>query len=246
MKRYRWHIEVGLALILSSALFFVVQLFVFKRPHDTLFYLLQDLAFTPIQVLIVTVVLNELLKQRERGMLRHKMNMVIGAFFSEMGNELLRKMLVFDTQAGDAREKIKLAANWTDADFREARSFAGERKYTVACSSDNLKDMSCFLSENRGFMLGLLENPNLLERESFTELLWAVSHLAEELHFRTDLVNLSDPDRAHIAADISRAYSALLAEWITYIEHLKFKYPYIFSLVVRTNPLNPNPRAEID
>jgi hypothetical protein len=246
MKRYRWHIEVGLALILSSALFFVIQLFVFHRPHDTLFYLLQDFAFTPIQVLIVTVVLNELLKQRERGMLRHKMNMVIGAFFSEMGNELLRKMLAFDTQAEEARERIRVSASWTDADFTKARNFAGERKYTVACSSDNLKDMSCFLSENRGFMLGLLENPNLLERESFTELLWAVSHLAEELHFRSDLVNLSDPDRAHIASDISRAYSALLTEWVMYIEHLKDQYPYIFSLVVRTNPLNPNPRAEID
>jgi len=30
-------------------------------------------------------------------------------------------------------------------------------------------------------LLGLLGNPNLLEHDSFTDLLWAVFHLMEEL-----------------------------------------------------------------
>jgi hypothetical protein len=246
MKRYRWHIGVGIALVLSSTLFYVLQVAIFKKPHETFFYLLQDLAFTPIQVLIVTVVLNELLKQRERSALRHKMNMVIGAFFSEMGNDLLRKMLAFDTQTDLLCANLQVALDWSDEDFRSARNFAGERKYTVVCSSEGLSDLGRFLTDNRGFLLGLLENPNLLEQENFTELLWAVSHLSEELHFRTDLTNLSDADQDHIANDISRAYSALMGEWVVYIEHLKHKYPHIFSLVVRTNPLNPNARVEIE
>ena len=37
----------------------------------------------------------------------------------------------------------------------------------------------------------------------------------------------------------------LLAEWIAYVRHLKAYYPYIFSLVIRTNPFDPNAAPEI-
>jgi hypothetical protein len=94
-------------------------------------------------------------------------------------------------------------------------------------------------------MLGLLENPNLLEHDEFTDLLWAVFHLIEELEARSSFAGLSSADLDHLSGDINRAYSLLLREWLTYIRHLKQDYPYLFSLAVRTNPLNPEARAEI-
>jgi hypothetical protein len=97
----------------------------------------------------------------------------------------------------------------------------------------------------REFMLALLENPNLLEHESFTELLWAVFHLTEELDNRENVKQLSDADLEHISNDIKRAYIALISEWLKYMKHLKNEYPYLFSLAVRMNPFDPNAKPEI-
>ena len=57
-------------------------------------------------------------------------------------------------------------------------------------------------------MLRLLENPNLMEHERFTDLLWAVLHVEEELEARTSLADLWPADEAHLELDVRRAYNA--------------------------------------
>jgi hypothetical protein len=117
------------------------------------------------------------------------------------------------------------------------------------CSIDSgirdLEELKAFLLDKRGFLLSLLENPNLLEHESFTDLLFAVFHLTEELAVRKTVTSLTSPDYHHVANDLKRAYVLLLAEWIAYVRHLKAYYPYIFSLVIRTNPFDPDAAPEI-
>jgi len=78
----------------------------------------------------------------------------------------------------------------------------------------------------------------LLENESFTELLYAVFHLAEELAYRDDLRKSPVTDKTHLAGDIKRAYVLLVHQWLDYMAHLKTHYPYLFSLAMRTNPFD--------
>ena len=92
-------------------------------------------------------------------------------------------------------------------------------------------------------MLTLLENPNLLEHDRFTNLLWAVTHLDEEFEARPSVTNLPSKDLEHIAGDIRRLYDNLASEWLEYVEHLKSNYPYLFSLVLRTHPFQEHPSA---
>jgi hypothetical protein len=82
----------------------------------------------------------------------------------------------------------------------------------------------------------MLENPNLLEHDRFTDLLWAVTHLDEELEARTSFIGLPEKDLEHLAVDIQRMYDHLASEWLDYVQHLREKYPYLFSLVLRTHP----------
>jgi hypothetical protein len=110
----------------------------------------------------------------------------------------------------------------------------------------DLSELKEYLLSKRIFLLGLLQNPNLLEHETFTDLLWAVFHLVEELDKRQQVVDLPHADYAHIAGDIKRAYSFLMIEWLVYLKHLSVDYPYIFSLMVRTNPLDPYATTEIE
>ena len=110
---------------------------------------------------------------------------------------------------------------------------------------DDLEDLRNFLVQKRDFFLRLLENPNLLEHDSFSSLLLAVFHLTEELVHRPNLDHLTTPDKEHLATDIQRAYVLLIREWLAYMAHLQRHYPYLFSLALRTNPFDPYATPEI-
>jgi len=240
MKRLHWQIALGLSLVAVSSAVYVAQILVFRQAHDTFFYMFQDFAFVPVQVLLVTLIINEMLSVRERAGLRKKMNMVIGAFFTEVGTALLKSLSAFDAGAEALRPAVLVGTSWSDRDFLNARTAVRERQHEIHVGGSDLPALKSFFVEKKAFLLGLLENPNLLEHESFTDLLWAVSHLAEELEIREDVNSLPDSDLAHIAGDIKRAYSHLLSEWLMYVKHLKEEYPYLFSVVVRMNPFDPD------
>jgi hypothetical protein len=239
MRFSRWGFSLALVLALVSAAFYLVQIRVFHNPHDTFFYMLQDLAFVPIQVLLVTLILNDLMVRREKRNLLNKMNMVIGAFFSEMGNELIGRLSQYDPGFSGLQSLARPGPGWKAPDFAKARRRLEAVDHQLDSRRADLECLRSFLLRKRPFVLGLLENQNLLEHASFTDLLWAVTHLAEELEFRATLKDLPPADYQHLSGDIKRVYGLLLGEWLGYASHLKESYPYMYSLVVRHNPFDP-------
>lgn len=245
MKKLSWSLVLGTSLFLASILCYLAQILIFHESRNTFFYMLQDFAFLPIQVLLVTLILSQLLARREKAALQRKMNMAIGVFFSEVGNDLLRLLSGLSTNIDEIHGIASVGTNWTDKDFLNAKLYLSKLDFSFALQSNDLNLLKSFLVDKRVFMLSLLKNPNLLEHESFTELLWAVFHLNEELAHRADVRNLSDIDTNHITGDIKRAYPLLIMEWLSYAKHLKDEYPYIFSLIIRLSPFDLHPSAEI-
>ena len=172
-------------------------------------------------------------------------NMVIGAFFSEAGTMLLKVFSDFDPYREKISKELIVTPDWSKPDFARARRQARNYDYGIDIQQGNLEELRRLLIEKRGFLLRLLENPNLLEHESFTDLLWAIFHLTEELACRVDVRKLPATDYAHLAGDMKRAYGLLVSEWVGYMQHLKDSYPYLYSLAVRTNPLDPNASPEV-
>ncbi len=240
MRKFSWQVALALSLVLASFLLYLAHYFIFKDLRHIFIYLLGDLAFLPVEVLLVTIVLHELLSYREKQALLSKMNMVIGAFFSEVGKELIKKISAFDQNFERVRSSLLLSSSWKEKNFLEAKKALSSLDFKVSALSGNLKDLADFLVSKREFLLRLLENPNLLEHESFTNLLWAVFHLTEELAARPSLSNLPPSDYEHLSKDLERAYVLLLAEWLDYTKHLSQTYPFLFSLIVRTNPFLPD------
>ena len=78
MRLVRWQILLGLALLLLSALLYLMHYAIFKDAHHIYIYLLGDIAFLPVEVLLVTVIIHQLLTYREKKATLEKMNMVIG------------------------------------------------------------------------------------------------------------------------------------------------------------------------
>src|SRR5271169_2710739 len=117
MIRYKWQIVLGISLIAVSMALFIAQIIIFHDARNTFFYLLQDIAFIPIQVLLVTLILNQLLNVREKVAMLNKLNMVIGAFFSEVGSGLLRRFSEFDHNADRTRAELQVSLQWSEQHF---------------------------------------------------------------------------------------------------------------------------------
>lgn len=238
--------RLAFLLLVLSVAFYWIDYLVFGEGKGIAAGFLGNLAFLPLYVLFVTLMIEKVLKERERHAIRQKLNMVIGVFFSEVGCAMLRDCLVFVENSRLIAERLEISPQWTAADFRKAAGYLHEHALAVNSRNGDLEGLKSFLVAKRGFMLGLLENPNLLEHDEFTDLLWAVFHLIEELEARRSFAGLSSADLDHLSGDIKRAYGYLLREWVAYIQHLKQDYPYLFSLAVRTNPLVPGARAELN
>jgi voltage-gated potassium channel len=179
-----------------------------------------------------------LLNRRERRMRLERLNMVIGAFFSEVGTTLLVYFSDFDSRLEQIKSDLIVQGDWTTEQFQGVAERIRGYDYQVDAAKIDFEHLRAFLTERRGFLLRLLENPMLMEHETFTDLLLSVFHLTEELAHRKKVTDLPAADQAHLAGDIKRIYSLLVHQWLDYLHYLKTNYPYLFSLAIRTNPFD--------
>jgi hypothetical protein len=236
--RPTWEFRLGLFLVLLSVVVYTTKLYVLGDVEDTYTYIFNSLGFLPLNVLIVTLILNQLLAFRARRERLEKLNMVIGIFFSEAGTALLTWLSDHDPGLEAVRTDLVIRHDWSGKDFARVRERLAQRQYRVAVDQADLVPLKAFLVGRREFFLRLLENPTLLEHEEFTGVLRAVFHLTEELEHREDLAHIPASDLAHLTGDVDRVYGLLVSRWMDYMHYLKDNYPYLFSLAMRTNPFD--------
>jgi hypothetical protein len=238
--RFSWQLKLGIVLLLISAAIYSAKLLIVKNPVETLNYIFNSLGFLPISAFLVTVILNELLGIRARRQRLEKLNMVIETFYSEVGTEILTYFSDCDPGLATIRKRMVITNASTENDVRELSIFLDKYSFDVDLKRIDLEKLRDFLNERRNFLLRLLENPVLLEHQSFTETLRAVFHLTEELTRRKDTVALPDTDILHLKGDMVRAYRVIALQWVDYMGYLKNNYPYLFSLAMRVNPFDEN------
>ncbi len=245
MKRWSTYILLGAIFVATSAILYITHYLIFRDVHHIFIYLLGDLAFLPLDVFLVVIVIERILNSREKRTVQQKLNMVIGAYFSEVGNDCLRNFLPALDNRVEIINHLKITSKCTHKDFVQAQLFTQTTPYRADVARLDLVETRSFLVSRRVFLLRLLENPNILENERFTDLLWATFHLTEELESRTNFKDLPPGDLKHLSIDSDRMYRHLLGEWVSYVEHLKNKYPYLYSLVLRVHPFQEHPSATV-
>ena len=244
-KRISWQVYLGVGLVSLSAVVYAVQYLIFRDARSEIYYIFQDLAFVFVEVLLVTVIIHALLGEREKRQRLEKLNMVIGVFFSEVGTGLLTYLSDFDPNLSTIKGELVVSGSWSEKEFSRVAGRLKGYDYAVDASRVDLGRLRGFLLGKREFLLRLMENPNLLEHESFTELLRAVFHLTEELAQRQDVSCLPEADCRHLDGDAKRVYTHLVLQWLDYMKYLKANYPYLFSLAIRTNPFDQTASAII-
>jgi hypothetical protein len=245
MQKYRGLYFIAAMLVLLSAAIYALHYTIFHDAHHILIYLVGDLAFLPLEVLLVGIVVERIMTKREVDEKISKLNMVVGTFFSEVGHQLSIMLLNSTTDREKIIANLDITPAWKKQDYNKARSYA-EKDTSVDFPDINLDVLKSFLLSKRQFLLTLIENPNLLEHERFTDLLLASFHLTEELESRPSLSNLPARDIQHLEIDIKRAYQFLVIEWLDYMQHVQSAYPFLYSHYVRTHPFQDHASAIIE
>jgi hypothetical protein len=240
------YVAFGLALVMLSVITYSFHYLIFQDSHHIFIYLLGDIAFVPIEVLLVSMIIHHFLNEMDKRNKMEKLNMIIGSFFSEVGTKLLALISNADPELDSVRKYIIIKNDLPDKEFINIIKYLKNYDYNIDIKKVDLDDLRIFMTDKRNFLVLLLENPIMLEHESFTELLRVVFHLAEELEFRDDFSSLPDTDIDHLSVDIRRVYSLLAIEWVLYMKYMKSNYPYLFSLSMRTNPFDKDASPIVD
>lgn len=194
---------------------------------------------------VVASITEIFIKRREEAILKQKLNMVAGLFFSEMGNQLLRCFAALDPRVDTLHPLADIAVTWNERHFNHARELLTTHQFGVDGHKADWADMESFLQKKADLLLRLLENPALQEHGHFADLLRAIFHLRDELANRMSLADLAVPDRRHLEGDVVRIYRLLAIEWLEQMRYLKQHYGYLLSLAVRLNPFNPHTDATV-
>jgi len=245
MKNHKLYWIFIFTLLSSSLFLYSVEYIILGDSGSIFMAFLSNLAFLPINVLLVSMIIHQLLNDMEKKNRIEKLNMVIGTFFSQTGTRLLVFFSEADPGIEEIRKYLIVKKDWDENDFADVSQRLRKYDYVVKAYSLDLLNLRDFLEQRNDSLLRLLENPVMLEHETFTELLMAVFHLKEELINREELKELPVSDLEHLDGDIKRVYSLLVYEWVAYMKYLKTNYPYLFSLSMRTNPFDREASAVV-
>jgi hypothetical protein len=206
-------------------------------------YVWTHLGFIPVDILLVAFLLDEIIERKEKEAMLEKLDMLMSTFFSEVGNDLISQLSAANKYKTNT-ENLKSIKNWDEKDYDN--KLAELKNATIDFQADIpleqreefLENLRTFLESKREFIINLMTNPNLLEKEEFTGLITAILHLDEELEHRKDLALVNDADFGHLNGDMQRVYDKLIHEWVYYLKYLYKHYPYMIALIVRTNPFD--------
>lgn len=229
------YILLGASLIALSVILHGVHYAVFHDMHHLMIFLVADIAFIPLEVFFVSLVLEQIIKKQEEEKIIKKMNMLVGLFYQQFGNKLLALFVEADKECSNTDKGLLMNFSWDSARYKELKKIISAHGHRVDLNKIDLSDLYKVLKENQPTIINLISNPTLLEKDDFSEVLMSTFHLLDELESR-DLENLSKEDFEHLEVDCMRVYENLSIEWVYYMEHLQESYPYLFYTAVTNNP----------
>lgn len=238
-----WKFKFAIVMLIIAVIFFASRVIVSGDPEEVISYLWKQIGFIPINIIIVAFLIDSILSKKEHEAVLEKIDMIMGTFFTKFGNDLVYIISKNNEYKKDA-EDFESLKNWNDKDYgnklKELKN--SEVEFKVNLSGDEraefLNEIYGIIHKNQDFIINLIDNPNLLEKDEFSGLLLALLHLDEELSRREDLSNICDSDFNHLIGDIGRVYNHLVYEWVYYLRYLNKFYPYMISLAIRTNPFD--------
>ncbi len=136
--KINWRAYFGILLVAASALLYLVHYYEFHDLNYIALYGLGDLAFLPIEVLLVVLVVDWAISEQEKRSQITKLNMVIGIYFSEVGTALLKAFSNFGPNVERIRDELLVQGTWTTRDLTNFITDPSSHPYLTAIIDTSL------------------------------------------------------------------------------------------------------------
>ncbi len=99
-----------------------------------------------IEVLLVTLIIHQVLDMREKRARLENLNMVIGAFFSEVATRLITYFSDFDPRLEELRKELIVTTDWSEQQSSNVSKRLKKHDYGVEIQKVELEYLRTFLT----------------------------------------------------------------------------------------------------
>lgn len=202
--------------------------------------LLLSLAYVPIGVIFNILILDKIFEKSNEIRLERRMNMIIGSFFHEIGNDLMNSIVIADENIDLLNYVCDSSIKWDNKDFKKLSEIIKNYNCKINIDNINLKLLKTVIENKEDFILDLLINSSLDEYEGFSEMLIRILHVRDEFNALFIDDYLKEEDKVHMSNDICDAYKYLLCFRVNHIKSIKEYYPLMFTKSIKNSPFSVN------
>lgn len=228
--------QLILLLLCASALLYAIHYLIFRDLHHLAIFGLHELAFVPLEVILVTLGLDQLVEKTHREEARSKVSIIETLYFNESGGTMLRYLTSFDPDAVRLRELLQVTEDWRSSDFRQAIRQLKSYPFLLDLDRIDFFGLHYHLSQRHEYYRSMLENPALTQSEAFTEMIMKIYLLWEELDGRTNLYQLPEKDRSYLAELLHEIYRELTEYWLDNVYNHSIHNRFRLHRAVESNP----------
>lgn len=216
----------SIILVAVSVTVYLLQVLIFRDPRTTEFYIFQDFAFLPISIAVATLAVNALMAEREkRDKIAHT-SMLRSQFFTGIGVPMLGVLAGCCSAQG--RLPV-LPENGSQKDRDKTKADLMALPLSVHLDKAAYDRVRELLEGSRTELLILGSNPDLMEAECFTQLLWGCFHLLDEYRLRGDWAALKAEDISHFEEDFAQVLKLILVNNIDNAAYLRANFPNFYG-----------------
>ncbi len=220
--------RIVLALLLISAVIYLLQILIFHDPETTAFYIFQDFAFMPVTIAIATLMVGEVMDAQEKKSRIEKTRMLTSTFFSGVGVALSKTLFEIAEPKEEIRDILGLRCS-CNTELEEAQARIQALPLHISLTGNTYNRIMEQIRGERSSLMTMASNPLLFEHEDFTELLWSLFHLMDEYQLRGSFETLSAEDLKHLNQDMEKMFRQLLLNYVANAMYLRQTYPHLYS-----------------
>ncbi len=228
--------QLIVVLVICSLITYALHYLIFRDFHHIAIFFVHDLAFLPLEVILVSLGLDRLIESTHENEVKSKMSIIETLFFNESGSHILRYLIRFDPNAERLSAMLDLNMEWRSSQYAAAERQLKLYPFELDTEKLDFYGIHYHLNERMDFYRNILENPAMTQSNQFTEMVMNIYLLGEELEDRTDLYDLSAEDRRFLGDLVRQIYRELTEYWLDNAYNHSLHNKHRLHRLVATNP----------
>lgn len=233
-------------LFILTIVFYLIYYIIFGEIYYIITSIAMSIASIPLNILFTSFIINYIVDIKDKIKKDKEVEILTSLFFNEIGIEMLDIFTNLDKCIEDIRKKALIKKDWAINKYEELYEIFKNYESCINIDRNDLRQLKIILDKKSSFILDLLFNPALDDKEDFTDLIVQVLHVRDEINHRFIGDKLEDYEKIYIESDINKLYKLLCQRWVNYMLYLKKYYPQAFIKSLVNSPFDNRNKKEKD